>query len=80
MLSIDIVKQRLGDILRDVESDANLKAVRYIEDVKSWEVEVETKLGVRVGRLPEEWFEEDEDEKVYNRLYGLVLRERPEKP
>lgn len=79
MLGMDVVKQRLGDILRDVEPDAALKTLRYIEEVKSWEVEVETKNGVRVGRIPEEWLEDDEEEKVFNRLFGLLLKERPEK-
>lgn len=79
MLELDVVKQRLGETLRDVEPDAALKAVRYIEEVKSYEIEVETKSGVRVGRIPEEWLEDGEDEKVFNRLYGLVLKERPEK-
>lgn len=79
MLGIDIVKQRLAEILRDVEAAATLKALRYVEEVKSWEVEVETGGGVRAGRIPEEWLEDDDEEKLHNRLSGLLLKERPEK-
>ena len=79
MLGMDVVKQRLIEILRDVETDATLKALRYIEEVKSWEVEVEIGAGVRVGRIPEEWLEDDDEAKLHNRLSGLLLKERPEK-
>lgn len=80
MLAMDIVRQRLAEILRDVETEAALKTIRYIEDVKSWEIEVEVKSGgVRTGRIPEEWVDQDEEEKLHNRLYGLLLKERPEK-
>lgn len=78
MLGMDVVKQRLVELLRDVETDATLKALRYVEDVKSWEIEVQTGSGVRAGRIPEEWLEDEEDEKIHNRLNGLLLKERPE--
>jgi hypothetical protein len=79
MLGSEFVKQRLTDVLRDVEPDASLKGVRYIEEVKSWEIEVEARSGVRVGRIPEEWFEDETDERLFNRLFGLLLKERPDR-
>ncbi len=79
MLAAEIVRHRLSELLREVEPDATLKTVRYIEEVKSWEIEVDTGKQVRSGRIPEEWLEDDEEEKLFNRLFGLLLKERPEK-
>lgn len=74
MAGEDVVSQRVSEILRIVKPDAALRSVRFVEDVKSWEVEIESGGRLHVGRVPAEWLDHEGDEaKILERLRGLLL-------
>lgn len=77
MAGEDVVSQRVSEILRIVKPDAKVRAVRYVEDVNSWEVEIESDGSLYIGRIPAEWLDEPNEEKILDRLQGLSLKEGP---